>query len=522
MSSDPYIGSIFEEKYEILRVIGAGGMSKVYEARHTLINRRFAIKVLHKEYYSDEEIVRRFRREAKACTAIGHGHIVEITDMGSTATGEIFTVMEFLEGITLQELLEKKGRLPVQRACDIMIQVLSALEAAHAQGIVHRDLKPANIFLIERPNAFDYVKIIDFGLSKMLPTDEDLTPGLTRTGTMLGTPSYMSPEQAMAEKDIKPASDLFSCGVIFYEMLTGVLPFNASTISGLFVQIATEKPRDPALINPILPPALGQALRQALAKAPEDRFPDAATFRRAITPFSPDTPITTGLATTQGPERISRPIPEPIPDIPNRGMSVLLSDLINSTVLQATPSYLPLHNRQRRIPIVIGGVAALVAVFHLFAIFIAPVGNLEQGAASPIQANMSAVSGKSSALSPSVKPVSDLLQSAITPAQKVPWATSSQGINFTATIEPENAAVLCDGIKLGEGSFETRLPADGKEHRIVIRAPGYGEHRQKLLFDRDIVFSAKLRPDGRHRGATRRNDSLRNRRSRNRRDAVAR
>ena len=174
MNSNPNIGRVLEGKYEIIRILGEGGMGEVYEARHRLIQRRLAIKLLREEYARDEEIVERFIREARASARIGHDHIVEITDMGVSESGELFIVMEYLEGKDLESLLDDEGALPARRACHIMIQVLSALEAAHGVGIVHRDLKPANIFLTTHMGAKDYAKIVDFGISKVRSNGIDI------------------------------------------------------------------------------------------------------------------------------------------------------------------------------------------------------------------------------------------------------------------------------------------------------------------------------------------------------------
>jgi len=278
------IGNTLEGKYEIVKIIGEGGMGVVYEAKHLLVGRRYAIKILFPEMATNREIVERFYNEARTAASIGHDHIIEVTDMGMIGASP-FLVMEYLEGQSLTKFIEGKI-LPVEQAAGIMIQVLDALNAVHAKGVIHRDLKPDNIFLIRKGNRNDYVKILDFGISK-LKTVGSQNMALTRTGTIMGTPYYMSPEQAAGKKEQDHRVDIYSAGVILYEMLTSNLPFNADNYNALIAAVLTEEPPKPTSFNPQIPVELENIIMKAISKNPHQRYSNAMEFLSALLPFAP-------------------------------------------------------------------------------------------------------------------------------------------------------------------------------------------------------------------------------------------
>jgi serine/threonine protein kinase len=278
------LGNTLNEKYEIERVIGQGGMGVVYQARHLLIEKKMAVKVMSQEIAAKPEIVKRFYNEAKTAANIGHDHIIEITDMGIYGKSP-YIVMEYLEGTSLTDYMEDKV-LSVEDAVGIVMQVLDALDAVHKKEVVHRDLKPDNIFLIKKPGTTKFVKILDFGISKLKPA-ETTDPTLTKTGTVLGTPAYMSPEQAggLKEQDLK--IDIYAVGAILYEMLTGQTPFNGDNYNALIAAILTAEPKKPRELNPDIPRPLQDIIMKALLKEPEKRFPDCGAFMKALRPFTP-------------------------------------------------------------------------------------------------------------------------------------------------------------------------------------------------------------------------------------------
>ncbi len=273
--TDPLLGAVIDERYRILRRIGEGGMGIVYEVEHVVIEKRLALKVLRDDYSSRPEVVARFRQEAKSASRIGNEHIVDISDFGETPSGASYFVMELLDGEDLANTLAREGTLPLSRAADIVTQCARALAAAHAKGIVHRDMKPENIFLTKRENRPDFVKIVDFGIAKMSDIETDGQPGrkLTKTGMIFGTPEYMSPEQA-AGKNLDHRVDIYALGVIFFELLTGRVPFSGDTFMGVLTQHMFETPPSLLQANPNIqvPESTEVFVRRALAKDASERF----------------------------------------------------------------------------------------------------------------------------------------------------------------------------------------------------------------------------------------------------------
>lgn len=236
---DALIGADLDGRYRIEKLIGEGGMGMVYLARHIVIEKPVAIKVLRAEVAFDEAVTKRFVQEARAASRIGHPNIVDVTDFGTTKAGLTYQVMEFLEGQTLTQLIRGTQPLPLTRALGVIAQMARALGAAHDKGIVHRDLKPDNIFLVKRDGRDDFVKIVDFGIAKMPPQEnEDEDARLTKVGTVFGTPEYMSPEQASGRVDVDLRADVYAVGIILYEMLVGRVPHKGeTTVSTLAMQI---------------------------------------------------------------------------------------------------------------------------------------------------------------------------------------------------------------------------------------------------------------------------------------------
>ena len=220
------LGQVISGRYRILECIGIGGMGAVYLAEHMHMRKRVALKLLHAEMSQDEEVLARFRREAEAAAHVEHPNVVAATDFGQTADGAFFLVLEYVEGTGLRDVMDREP-LPAARALHIVRQIGLALERAHAAGIVHRDLKPENVMLVRKGDEADFVKVLDFGIAKVEPhPHRDTTQPLTRLGTILGTPEYMAPEQALGET-VGPSADLYAVGVMLYEMLTGRHPFDA-------------------------------------------------------------------------------------------------------------------------------------------------------------------------------------------------------------------------------------------------------------------------------------------------------
>jgi serine/threonine-protein kinase len=276
---DPRIGTTLGGRYHIRRLCGEGAMGRVYEAQHIDIGRRVAIKVLHARFHHSADLVERFRREARAASKIGHPNIVDVTDSGSTPDGAFYFVMEFLDGVNLEDLILRTGPLPVERALLVAAQISRALEAAHAAEVIHRDLKPANVMLVNRNDEADFVKVLDFGISK----DLDLAVGaaLTRPDIAIGTPAYMAPEQA-AGKAADALTDVYAVGGLLYEMLTATQPCTGDDAIEVLQRKATEDPRPIGELRPELPRDVQRLVMRALARAPSDRQPSMAALKEQV------------------------------------------------------------------------------------------------------------------------------------------------------------------------------------------------------------------------------------------------
>jgi serine/threonine protein kinase len=273
-------GQTLNGRYLVEKVISRGGMGTVYQGVHTLIGKKVAIKVLNSELTFREDIVTRFYREAQAAAVIGHRNIVDVLDVGLIDDSQPYLVMEYLEGEPLLKMLERETMLNLSAACAVMEPLLLALSASHEKGVVHRDLKPDNIFIGMERRSDLVVKVIDFGISKFAHTLKDQR--LTMAGSAVGTPPYMSPEQARGDSDVDFRADIYSAGIIFYEMLTGGLPFAGVTVREVLSKVINDPPISPFEINPQFPETALPIVTKALAKKTEDRYGSAEAMLKDI------------------------------------------------------------------------------------------------------------------------------------------------------------------------------------------------------------------------------------------------
>lgn len=289
---DPLVGQTLAHTYTLVRVLGEGGMGRVYEARHTRIKgKRFALKLLHPEFARQPEVLTRFQREAEAAAMIHSEHVVGVFDVDRTPDGRAFIVAELLEGKELGSYLEKVGKMPVGDAVRVVRQICKAMEAAHALGVVHRDMKPENVFLtgdLERPVA----KVIDFGISKV--SDRPGT-ALTKTGMIMGTPSYMAPEQARGEH-VDHRADIYAVGAVLYCILTGRRPFDHADPTVTLTTLLTSDPPRPRSLEASIPEPLEMIIQKAMAKHPEDRHASMAELDLELAAYEPagDSPWSLG------------------------------------------------------------------------------------------------------------------------------------------------------------------------------------------------------------------------------------
>ncbi len=273
-------GTLLEGVYRVGKVLGEGGMGCVYEAINVDIDRPVAIKHLHDQFIGNEEVVERFHREARLAASIGHDNICEVIDFDRADDGSPFLVMPRLEGKTLSDLMAEHKVLSIERITDILCQVLSGLQAAHDTKIVHRDMKPENIFITTVGDRPDFVKLLDFGISKIM--DCESVSSLTQTGLLMGTPHYMSPEQASGIKEIDQRTDIWAVGVILYEAITGQKPFEGDTYLAVLHQIGRGSVRPPSAVNPAIPAAFEKVVLRAIAPSIHDRYQHADEMRVAL------------------------------------------------------------------------------------------------------------------------------------------------------------------------------------------------------------------------------------------------
>ena len=298
------VGTTLADRYLVTKKIGQGGMGAVYEATHTLIGKRVAVKVLLEKYAQREAIVKRLKQEAQLASSIGNEHIIDITDFGQTQDGRTFVVMEFLEGESLAECLSRETTLGEQRILRIISQAASALAAAHAKGIVHRDIKPENLFLLRRKDN-DFVKVVDFGISKSLraSSEEEETTRLTQTGMVLGTPLYMSPEQARGDEELDHRVDVYALGVIMYECATGHVPFVGNNYLSVISQVLNEEPKSLREQKPELSEEFEAVVAKAMAKDVTERYASANDMLVDLTALLEDPTHSTERAKITGPRR---------------------------------------------------------------------------------------------------------------------------------------------------------------------------------------------------------------------------
>ncbi|HMF57134.1 MAG TPA: protein kinase [Pyrinomonadaceae bacterium] len=309
-TSDNLIGKTLADKYRIEELLNKGGMGAVYRGTHVLMDKTVAVKVLHPALAADDKIVARFTREAKAASRISHPHALSVTDFGEAENGVVFLVMEYLHGRTLKEVIHEDGAMPLARATFIIKQISGALDEAHSQGVVHRDLKSDNIMLLDVGGG-DWAKVLDFGIAKIIqPLEQD--PALTSPNLIIGTPQYMSPEQCSQASDIDSRSDIYSLGIILYEMLVGHVPFTGESPTAIMMKHLQDAPPSVLEERRDLPAAVDKVVARALAKRPEDRYQSASQLTQALTLAAEESPV------------VASAVADTVPDTPKRATNRII------------------------------------------------------------------------------------------------------------------------------------------------------------------------------------------------------
>lgn len=448
-------------EYQIEKPIGEGGMGVVYGAVHPLIGKRSAIKVLHPKLSADRESVARFIQEAQAVNKIGHANIVDIFAFGTLRDGRAYFVMEWLQGHTLKERIER-GTLPISDAATIMFALVRALEAAHAAGVIHRDLKPENVFLVADDDSFR-VKLLDFGIAKLSSAQQSTSR--TATGLTVGTPLYMSPEQARGF-DLDARTDLYSLGVVAYEMLCGRTPFGGeeSAVEVLHAHLA-KPPRPPRELRPDVPAAFEAMILALLAKRPDDR-PTLLDVRRQLSAFATrSSPI--GLP--------GEAVPTNAPTMESRRLnrSAPLADDPNGEDDLAQP-------KRRTGPLIAGAVVA--ALVGIVAVIVLRHGSGAGAADSAKPPAGGEIRGPVPAAAPTPSPPqSSASRSA--PAPGMPAAAPPEPAPVAVVnlaIEPNFAVVTIDGKPVVVDRGDVHAELEPGVHAVRVRAPGYRPFDQKV------------------------------------------
>ncbi len=464
---DPIIGQTIGN-YRVTTKVGEGGMGSVYLAEHPQIGKRVALKVLHAEFASNADVVSRFFNEAKAVNDIGHPNIVDVIDYG-VLTGAhpsekfVYFIMEYLAGLTLSQLVRTESPLPPERALAIALQCADALAASHRCEIVHRDLKPDNIILQQRGRERDFVKLLDFGIAKL--TGEQPGSRRTRTGIVMGTPAYMSPEQCEGKGNVDHRTDIYALGIVLYEMLTGRVPFIGEGYGEILVQHLTQAPISPSQFR-LLPPHVESVVLKALEKNPADRYPNMEEFMRAMADPVNYVEAHGGIAyflkTQLVPSAAGTPLPALVP--------AALTPLPGSLGAVAAPT-VPPTGKSKKVPVMIAGV---VAVAGIAIGAVAMSSNKKPAAASGSNVASGAVAIPVDAALP--KPIDAAPMPVDAAAKTVPLdapaAPVAVKVALTITTVPPGAEITV-GDKSGKSPFTIELDPAAGPVKVTAKMAGF-------------------------------------------------
>jgi serine/threonine-protein kinase len=506
-------GTKLDDKYRIEQLLAVGGMGAVYLGTHVPLRKRVAIKVLNPQV-STTAMIERFHREAIIVSQIGHEGIAQVTDFGTSVQGEPFLVMEYLEGESLAARLTTAGQLPIEVACELGSAILAPLSAAHEAGVVHRDLKPDNVFLV-RQSRGEAVKLLDFGISRAPGLEGEFR--LTKTGLVLGTPYYMSPEQARGESEVGPAADIYAFGVILYEMLIGRVPIDGENYNQLMFHVLTGEFPSPRSERPEIPEELERIILQAMALDPARRPATAVELEQRLLAFCRPTfrdhqierissASSSGFSylTPASGAQIHLALPTD-PDLPRNVRGDAVAVPASETGILQLPDEPPEPSapvaaaplpRRRGLWIV----GAAVVVCGVIAGALAVAGRRGDDDRAPPPETTPIRAGET----PQEKPPTPPETPPETPATKPPTAVdrtapdpreaaapAPEAITLRFAIEPASATIWLDGVAVKERQLTVRK--DGALHKLRISAPGYTAHEDQVRFDETQKLTVQLK-----------------------------
>jgi serine/threonine-protein kinase len=501
---DSRIGTLLGDHYRVIEKLGAGGMGTVYLVLHVNLKKKFAAKILHPESADQPEAVARFQKEAISASRLDHENIVNVVHFGTSADGTVYLVMEYLRGRPLAQLMAR-GMLPLEDVARIVVPLCRGLAAAHRSGIVHRDLKPENVF-VSRRDTGDTVKILDFGVSKI---KEGIFQDrrLTQTGDVLGSPLYMSPEGSRGDADVDGRADIYSVGVMLYEMCVGHVPFSAENYLRVLHQHISEAPASPRAARPDLPETVERIVMRALAKEPGERFQTADELADAMIAALPGVDLRAPLSVSGAVGPMPMPVLAPTP----RGAMALTPrpPVATPPRLGATPPPqrlgmtpplpLPAPPALAAVPPPVRGpvpmrvlltVAALTligaAVVWAFALRREPA-----PAPAPVRVAVPApVPVPAPAPAPAPVPV---------PVPVPAPAPAPVLAELSVDSTPPGATVLLDGERIGETPVSTRLPADAKRRVLRLEMAGYRPEVREIVLDQSRAVAVAMKRAGKPR-----------------------
>jgi serine/threonine-protein kinase len=440
--------------YVVKKKIGQGGMGAVYLAEHPRIGRQVAIKVLLPEVSKKAEVVRRFFTEARSSSEIRNEHIIDILDFGELPDGTSYLIMEWLDGESLRDVLRREAKLPIPRALHITRGVAVALAAAHARGIVHRDLKPDNVFLIRKESDPDFVKVLDFGIAKLMQSESGDHEVKTQTGALIGTPSYMSPEQCRGQP-VDQRTDVYALGVVMYQMFTGRLPFTAEGLGELLLAHMTQQPPAPHELAPELPEVIEAVILKALRKELDQRYQHVEELLADLG--------------GQGSQPYLLPTPAgrvgPYDRTLARGPG---SDTVGGAHGEALPT--TMSQRKRSWALLGGGVAIAAAGAAAFLM-------LQHKPEPPPPEKKEVIA------QPKPQPSE--------PPKQLPPPVQPEAAALIIKTTPANAQLSIDDAHV-PNPFSGKFPRGDMRHRLVVKAPGYRTEAEWIIFDGDKTIDVTL------------------------------